>query len=245
MTFNNGVKVTYVGHATSIITTPGGKRILIDPWVTGNPSVPQELASPAKLGAIDAVLITHLHNDHVGDVIEVLALNPQAAVVCVPEVHNWLKSQGAAGNITEMNIGGCVRVGDVDASISMTMALHTNSFEGADGTLFHAGPPIGFAIEVDGGFTIYASGDTGVFGDMALIRDIYSPSLAILPIGDHYTMGPRLAAYAAKLLGVKYVVPVHYGTFPLLHGTPQQLVQHLGDSNDIQVLALQPGASAE
>ena len=245
MTLNNGVKVTFIGHATTLITTPAGKRIIIDPWVTGNPSVPEALSTPARIGTIDAVLITHLHNDHVGDVIELLALNPSAAVVCVPEVHNWLNSQRAAGKITEMNIGGCVRVAELDASISMTMALHTNSFEAADGTLFHAGPPVGFVIEMDGGFTMYAAGDTSVFGDMALIKELYHPALAILPIGDHYTMGPRLAAYAVKLLGVKYVVPVHYGTFPILRGTPQQLADNLTDLPDVQVISLAPGETAQ
>ena len=239
-TIGGDTAITYLGHATALIETPRGKRLLIDPWTIHNPACPFEYKTIASLGAIDLVLITHIHEDHVGDAVEILKANTGAFTVCVPEVAGWLQSKGIT-NLYPMNIGGSFRPAGTEIVISMTQALHTSSFTEHDGTVVHGGVPVGFVIEMENGFTVYAAGDTGLFGDMALIKEVYRPDLALLPIGDNYTMGPRTAAVAVRLLGVKYVLPIHYATFPVLTGTPEALRECLSDQIEVQVLAIAPG----
>jgi L-ascorbate metabolism protein UlaG (beta-lactamase superfamily) len=141
-----------------------------------------------------------------------------------------------------MNIGGSFSPHNAPGIvISMTQAFHTSSFTEEDGTVVQGGLPAGFIIELENGFTIYAAGDTGLFGDMALIKDVYEPDLALLPIGDNYTMGPRTAAIAAKLLGVDFVIPIHHTTFPVLTGTPQQFTECMADQPDVTVIMMAPG----
>jgi L-ascorbate metabolism protein UlaG (beta-lactamase superfamily) len=223
-----------------LIETPHGKRILIDPWTMGNPACPGEYKTVESLGVIDLVLITHIHNDHVGDAVEIIKANTGAFTVCVPEVAGWLQSKGLS-NLYPMNIGGSLRPAGSEILISMTQAFHTSSFNEDDGTIVHGGVPVGFVVEMENGFTIYAAGDTGVFGDMALIKEIYNPDLALLPIGDNYTMGPRTAAIAMRLLGAKYVIPIHYATFPVLTGTPAALREYAANQSGTEILALAPG----
>jgi L-ascorbate metabolism protein UlaG (beta-lactamase superfamily) len=242
ITIGKDTTITFIGHATVLLETPAGKRILIDPWTIGNPACPQQYKSVESLGHVDLVLVTHIHADHVGDLSAVLTANTGAFTVCVPEVAAWLQGKGHDKNYS-MNIGGALRPQGIDVKVSMTQAFHTSSFTDADGTTISGGVPVGFVLEFDNGFTIYDAGDTGVFGDMALIKDLYHPDLAILPIGDHFTMGPRLAAAAARMLGVKYVLPVHFATFPVLTGTPEQLRTHLGEASRIEVIDLAPGES--
>jgi L-ascorbate metabolism protein UlaG (beta-lactamase superfamily) len=228
---NNGLELTWLGHSTWLMKTPGGKRFLFDPWL-GNPSCPE--GARDSLGHLDGILVTHGHFDHVAD-LEVIAKESGATVVAIFDLTSWLESKGIE-NTLGMNKGGTVELAGV--KITLTHAVHSSSFmEG--GLSLDLGDPCGFVLELENGFKVYNAGDTDVFGDMALIRELDAPDLAMLPIGDHFTMGPRRAAKAASLLGVRYIVPQHYGTFPLLTGTPEALREHLHEG--CQVLAVEPG----
>ncbi|HLJ54368.1 MAG TPA: metal-dependent hydrolase [Chthonomonadaceae bacterium] len=240
MTLNRETEITWLGHATILVRTPGGKRLLIDPWTIGNPACPESWKDPAALGALDLVLVTHIHSDHVGDIQPVLAANPNAEVVGIFEACNWLQTKGAK-SVRPMSKGGTQSVAGVQ--ITMTDANHSSSFTEDDGTVIYGGEPAGYVLKLENGFTLYAAGDTGLFGDMALICHLYRPELAFLPIGDLFTMGPVQAAHAIRLLHVRHVVPIHYGTFPALTGTPEQLRDLTRDITGLSVHALKPGAS--
>ena len=235
---NSQTTVTFIGHATILIETPGGKRIIIDPWITGNPATPKSFQTVDSLGRLDVILITHFHNDHCGDALAVAQSNPDAPVVAMIEITDWIETKGVQ-NTVGMNKGGTVHIAGI--AITMTHAIHSSSFVGDNGTVIYGGEPAGYVLKLEDRTVIYNSGDTALFGDMALIREFHAPDLAILPIGDHFTMDPNQAAYAAKLLGVKHVLPVHYATFPMLTGTPDELRDHLGDTPDVLVHALAPG----
>jgi len=226
---------TWLGHATWLIGTPSGRRVIVDPWL-GNPKCPAALRDP---GPLDLVLVTHGHQDHVADAA-LLGMKNDCPVVTNPEVAHWLRSKGVE-NLIEMNKGGTIEA--CALQITMTHARHSAGITDGDRTLY-GGEPAGYLIETENEFRFYIAGDTDVFGDMALIRELHGPTLAILPIGDHYTMGPRGAAKAAHLLGVQVVLPSHYGTFPVLHGTPEQLRDAIG-TLPIQVVALAPGETLE
>lgn len=234
--------ITYLGHSTILIETPGGKRLLIDPWTAGNPACPPEWKPIENLGALDLILLTHIHNDHAGDAEEIAKANPEAAVVCIYEAGQWLGKKGIQ-NVKSMNCGGSQTVAGVE--ITMTVAHHSSSFTEADGTVVNGGDPAGYVLKLENGFTLYAAGDTALFGDMALLKALYHPELALLPIGDHYTMGPREAAYAIRLLGVTHVVPIHYGTFPALTGTPKALQESTSDLTELIIHALRPGETLQ
>jgi L-ascorbate metabolism protein UlaG (beta-lactamase superfamily) len=229
-----GTKLTWLGHATFIVET-GGKRILIDPWVMGNPACPDELKDP---GPIDAMLITHGHFDHISDAVE-LAGSTGAQVVAIAETCAWLGSKGV-DNVIDMNIGGTVEVAGCRAH--MTAAVHSCGITDGD-RIVYGGSAAGYVLELEDGFKLYHSGDTAVFSDMALIGKLLEPDIALLPIGDHYTMGPRSAAEAVRLLGVRTVVPMHFGTFPVLVGTPDDLRKEASDVAGLEVADLAPGAS--
>ncbi len=226
---------TWLGHATFVLQSPGGKRIILDPWVTGNPSSPE---SAKKLGALDLMLITHGHADHTGDTVSI-GRSSGAHVVAPYEVSVWLQQKGLK-SVTGMNPGGTLEA--LGLAITMVPAMHSSSIE-EDGKIVYLGVATGYVVRFEDGLTIYYSGDTSVFGDMRLIGEIYRPSIAFLPIGDLYTMGPEQAAKACELLGVKQVVPMHYGTFPALTGTPAKLRQ-LVEPKGVQVLELTPGETA-
>jgi len=208
--------LTWLGHATFRVDSPGGKRIYVDPFLTGNPTCPEGEQEPER---VDAILITHGHGDHYGDAIA-LAGKFGCTVVAPVELADWLGGQGVE-DVRDPNKGGTVELDGV--KVTLTHAQHSSSTN--DGT--YAGEPCGLVIELESGFKLYFSGDTNVFGDMALIARIYEPDLVILPIGDHYTMGPRQAAHAARLIGAPEIVPGHYGTFGLLTGTPAALREEL------------------
>jgi L-ascorbate metabolism protein UlaG (beta-lactamase superfamily) len=232
-----GNRLTWVGHATFRITTPSGQVIFIDPWLEGNPACPNELKKP---GRVDAMLITHGHRDHFDDVLP-LAKQFQPEIVAIIETGAWLKSKGCT-KVTAMNKGGTVKVGDIEAT--MVNAVHSNGIDD-DGNIVYGGDPAAFVVKLPGGMTIYHAGDTAVFGDMKIIGDLYAPDLALLPIGDHYTMGPREAALAIRLLGAKHVLPMHYGTFPVLTGRPEQLKELTQDIAGLEIHAIKPGESLE
>jgi L-ascorbate metabolism protein UlaG (beta-lactamase superfamily) len=230
----DGVKLTWLGHATFLLET-GDARILIDPWVQNNPACPDELKD---LGSLDAMLITHAHFDHIGDAVEIAqASSPQ--VVAIIETVNWLGSKGVENTI-EMNIGGTVEVAGVKAH--MVHAVHSCGITDGD-RIIYGGEAAGFVVELADGFKLYHAGDTAVFSDMALIGRLLEPDIALLPIGDHYTMGPRSAAEAVRLLGVKTVVPMHFGTFPVLTGTPDDLRRETSDVQGLDIVEMEPGGS--
>jgi L-ascorbate metabolism protein UlaG (beta-lactamase superfamily) len=231
----SALSITWLGHATFIITTPGGKRIVIDPWLEGNPKCPPDRK---RIDKADLILLTHGHSDHSSDVVPV-ARATNAPVVCIHELSLWLGRKGLQ-NVKGMGIGGTISVAGLD--VTMTAAVHSSSVvEGDD--IIYLGEPTGFVVRLEDGRSFYFAGDTALFGDMALIAEMHGPEIAFLPIGDHYTMGPAAAARACQLLGVRQVVPMHYGTFPVLTGTPAQL-KALVEPQGIDVLVLEPGETA-
>jgi L-ascorbate metabolism protein UlaG (beta-lactamase superfamily) len=229
------LSITWLGHATFLLRSPGGKKILFDPWVTGNPKSP-ELAK--KLGALDLILITHGHGDHTGDAVAI-GRSSGAQTVAPYEVSVWLASKGLQ-HVTGMNPGGTLNA--LGLSITMVPAVHSSSIE-EDGKIIYLGVATGYVVRFENGQTIYFAGDTSIFGDMRLIGEMYQPQIAFLPIGDLYTMGPDQAAKACELLGAKQVVPMHYGTFPALTGTPARL-RELVEPKGVHVLELTPGETA-
>jgi L-ascorbate metabolism protein UlaG (beta-lactamase superfamily) len=205
--------LTWLGHATFRLDTPGGKRVYIDPFLHGNPKCPESEQEPER---VDVIALTHAHGDHLGDTVE-LAQKHGCTVVAPVELADWLQIKHSLEKVRDPNKGGTVDVDGV--KFTLTNAHHSSS----NNDLEYMGEPCGIVVTVEDGTKIYFAGDTCVFGDMQLIGRIYEPDLAVLPIGDHYTMGPREAAVALELLGTKRCVPCHYGTFPPLVGTPQEL----------------------
>jgi L-ascorbate metabolism protein UlaG (beta-lactamase superfamily) len=230
------LSITWLGHATFIIVTPGGKTIVTDPWLEGNPKCPPDRK---KIEKADVILLSHGHSDHSGDVVSV-ARATNAPVVTVNEVAIWLQQKGLK-NVIGMNIGGTVNAAGLE--ISMTPAVHTSSVVEGD-QIVCLGDPAGFVVRLEDRRAFYFAGDTALFLDMKLIADLYAPEIAFLPIGDHYTMGPDAAAKACKFLLVRQVVPMHYGTFPVLTGTPERL-KELVTPMGIDVLVLKPGETAQ
>jgi len=229
------LSITWFGHATFLLTTPGGKRIVFDPWLTGNPKAPANV----KIDKADVICCTHGHSDHSGDVVAV-ARATGAPVVAIYELANWFQGKGLK-DVIGMGVGGTVDVKGL--KISMVPALHTSSIE-EDGKVHYVGLATGFVVRLEDGRALYFAGDTSLFGDMRLIRDLHAPEIAFLPIGDHYTMDPAGAAKAVELLGVRQVVPMHYGTFPVLTGTPEEL-KKLVEARGVDVLVLEPGETAQ
>jgi L-ascorbate metabolism protein UlaG (beta-lactamase superfamily) len=227
-----GVSITWLGHAAFRIDSPGGKRIYVDPYLE-NPSCPEEERVPER---VDVIALTHGHDDHVGETVA-LAQRFECPVLAQVELRGWLTRQGVAEDPTQaFNKGGTVERDGI--RFTLTDAKHSSS--APDGT--HLGEACGLVIRFEDATTLYFSGDTSVFGDMQLIARIYEPDVAVLPIGDHFTMGPREAAVALELLGVRRCIPSHYGTFPVLTGTPDALREL---APNVELIAPRPGETVE
>jgi L-ascorbate metabolism protein UlaG (beta-lactamase superfamily) len=226
---------TWWGHAAWVLETPGGARIAIDPWL-GNPLAPKEKPWPE---ALDAILVTHAHNDHVGDAAE-LAKRTGAKVYGSFELVSLLGAKDGVG----ANIGGTFQVKDV--TFHLVEAVHSSGFGQDPKGPIYGGPAMGFVLQIAGGPTVYHAGDTNYFASMQLLAEQFRPTVALLPIGGHFTMGPSEAAIAARLLKVGTVVPMHFGTFPLLTGTPEALEAELKKAKvRAKVLAIKPGESLQ
>lgn len=232
MTQWKGLAITWLGHATVHIATPKGTQILIDPFIEHNPKYPKGYKLPEK---IDLLLLTHAHMDHIADAVSV-AKKHHPQTVAIYELASWIGSKGVE-NTVGMNMGGSFKYKDVTAT--MVEARHSSSIQDGNQILY-GGEPAGFVLTIEDAPVLYHAGDTSVFSDMRLIKDLYAPEVGMLPIGDHYTMGPRAAALAAEYLGINTIIPVHYGTFPQLTGTPAELEQHL-KGKGIKILTPNPG----
>jgi L-ascorbate metabolism protein UlaG (beta-lactamase superfamily) len=226
--------LTWLGHASFRLDTPGGKRIYVDPWLEGNPKCPDAEKQPERC---DIVAITHGHSDHTGAAAE-LGKRLQPRLVCMNELAYVLEEQHGYPNASSggMNKGGTVDVEGV--KFTLTHAFHSSSLDGV-----YTGEPAGIVISLEDETTVYFAGDTCVFGDMQLIGRLYQPSVAVLPIGDHYTMGPGEAGVALELLGAKRCVPCHWGTFPALTGTPAALREHAPAG--VEIVDVEPGGTIQ
>jgi L-ascorbate metabolism protein UlaG (beta-lactamase superfamily) len=227
------LKITWLGHASFELQFPTGEILLLDPWLETNPSYPKQ----HKITRVDAIAVTHGHMDHTADVIP-LATQFYPKVLAIFEIATFFAGKGVKNPIG-MNKGGTVDLGFV--KLTMVHALHSSSIQ--DGTqTFYAGEAAAFILTLPDNRRAYFAGDTMIFSDMKLYAEIFKPTLAFLPIGDNYTMRPDEASYAAKMLNVKEIIPMHWGTFPQLTGTPEVLEKKLAGTG-IKVHKLKPGES--
>jgi L-ascorbate metabolism protein UlaG (beta-lactamase superfamily) len=226
MSLLKGTSITWLGHATVLIQTPKGTNILIDPFIAQNPKYPKSYVLPEK---IHYMLLTHGHGDHISDAVPV-ASKHGSTVVGIYELVAYIGSKGIKDTIG-FNLGGTVQLEDV--AVTMVEATHSAAAQDEQGT-HYVGVATGFVLSIDNGPVIYDAGDTNVFGDMKLIADLYHPEVAILPIGGYYTMSPKEAALAARLVEPKMILPIHFGTFPPLTGTPKELANLIGAGIEVK-----------
>ena len=231
---------TWYGHSCWEVTTPGGRTILIDPWF-GNPTSPK---TPDAVDRCDLLLVSHGHFDHFGEAL-MIGSRTRPVWPCIHELSLWLaRNYAHKDSVIGMNKGGTVEAAGI--KVTMVHADHSagDIYGGVEAPLY-LGEPVGFVVELENGFRFYYAGDTDVFGDMRLIAERFKPELAFLPIGGHFTMDPTAAALATEMLGVKHVLPIHYGTFPALTGTPDELRSELAKRRltDVEVHAVEPGGT--
>jgi L-ascorbate metabolism protein UlaG (beta-lactamase superfamily) len=238
-TLDRDTTITWLGHGTFHLRTPSGTRILLDAWVDTNPACPEEWKQRVRQEGLDAIFVTHGHFDHIADLLSLATLT-DAKIVCMFDFVSWLTASGVGEErLVGFNKGGTVEVAGVRAT--MTKAEHSSTYND-NGTLVSLGEAVGYVLRMENGLTIYHTGDTAVTYDMLIVGDLYQPDLTILPIGDHFTMDPLQAAYALKLIRSKYAIPSHFGTFPLLKGTPEQLREHAQELGvHVEVIRLAPG----
>jgi L-ascorbate metabolism protein UlaG (beta-lactamase superfamily) len=224
------VTITWLGHSSFSFELETGEVILVDPWIEGNPKFPENYF----IGRVDTILVTHGHFDHVGGVRKLAAqFRPQ--IYANYEISTWLGSKGLA-NCNGMNKGGRANTPG-GLGITMTHALHSSGIAEDDGSMAYGGEAAGYILHFPDGRNAYFAGDTDVFAEMQFLKELHAPALAILPIGDLFTMSPRGAAVACRLLGAPEVIPMHYGTFPPLTGTPAELAELV----TAKVIVLEPG----
>ena len=234
--FDKGFSLTWLGHSAFHLVSPRGKHVLVDPWLEGNPMAP---VGDTPIGHADVILVTHAHSDHSGDVIR-LAKKFRCTVVGIHEAALWFGRNGVEGCVG-MNKGGTANVAGI--KVTMTHATHSSSFDGGNDRMY-GGDAAGYVVTLENDARIYFAGDTGPTMDMQIVGDLYRPDIAVLPIGDLYTMGPREAAYAARLVRARWVMPCHYGTFPALTGTPETFRAELAKLGvQVEVVAPKPGES--
>ncbi len=226
------LRITWLGHSAFRFDSPGGKTLLIDPWLD-NPRAP---ANAGSIDTLDLILVTHGHSDHIGNAVE-LARKTGAKIIAIHEVALYFKKLGV-DQAVGINKSGSLDFEGIE--ITMVDAKHSSGIESGEAILPGA-DPAGYVIKFEDGKRIYHAGDTGVFMDMKLIAELYKPDVAILPIGGFFTMGPREAAKAVQLLNPKIVIGMHYGTFPVLTGSPQELRKYLPEKFKKKVRILQPG----
>lgn len=231
MTTQNGTSITWLGHATVLLQTAKNTSILIDPFIAQNPKYPKDFALPSK---IDYILLSHGHGDHISDVVPVAARHG-ATVVAMYELASYVAGKGVAQTVG-MNLGGTVQLNDVEAT--MVDAKHSSGAQDENGT-HYVGIAAGYVLKIADGPVLYFAGDTTVFGDMKLIGELYQPKVAMLPIGGHFTMGPKEVALATKLLEPEVILPLHFGTFPVLTGTPEDVAKLVGPK--VTVVPWTPG----
>lgn len=232
-------KIQLLGHATFKITTPENKIIIVDPWLSANEFMPADLK---KFDDTDLFLITHGHDDHFD--LEVLDIVKQgnATIIANPMVRWYLIEQGCPQtSIEPMNLGGTIFLKELNVSVTMVNGFHISHINITETQARFAHMNVGFILHLPDGQRIYFAGDTAVFGDMKLIGEIYKPTLAVLPIGDRYTMGPLEASHAIRLLHVKQVIPFHYGTYAQLTGKPETLIELTKDIRELQVHIIKAG----
>ena len=232
-----GVKITYLGHSAFKLVSPQGVVIYIDPFLKNNPQTP---ADQKEVDKADLILPTHGHADHLGDTVAI-AQKTNATVVAMAELATYLNKKGLK-NVVRMNKGGSYTAKGI--RITMVNAQHSSSVTEGDQVIY-IGEPGGFIIRFENGFTVYHAGDTAVMADMKIFADLYKPSLAFLPIGSHFTMDPREAAYASQLLRPQFAIPMHYKTFPVLTGTPEAFTQEMKDQPGVKVIVMSPGQTIE
>lgn len=225
--------LTWLGHASFRLDTPGGKRIYIDPFLKGNPKCPDSEQTPERA---DVIGLTHGHGDHLGDTVEI-AKQHDSVVVAPVELADWLMSKHGLEKVLNPNKGGTVQAAGV--KFTMTNAHHSSSNDDGE----YMGEPCGIVVTLEDGTAVYFAGDTCVFSDMQLIARLYKPSVAVLPIGDHFTMGPLEAGLALEFLGAERCVPCHYGTFGLLTGTPEALREHAPAG--VEIVDVEPGGTVQ
>jgi len=243
----NKIEVQWLGQSTTKITTLTGKVIVIDPFMVNNPKTPVAYKNLDAIGKVDVILVTHGHGDHTGDVAE-LAKRTGATVLGSGGLIQTMMDLGwvAPEKAVRFGKGGKVQPAGPQITITQTQAQHTSEITVVDpatkkSTTYPAGEPTGFIVEMENGFKLYHMGDTGLFGDMRLIGEYYKPDLIMIPIGGHFVMDPKDAAYAtSQMLKPKYAIPFHYGTFPVLKGTPQEYQAALGQTTT-QVFPISPG----
>lgn len=225
----DGVEVTWLGHSAIRVRLDDGVTVLVDPFLSGNPSCPD--IEKTQLD-VDSIYVTHGHFDHLGDTVEIARSN-EAPVFAIHEVAEFLGAAGVEG-VVGSNKGGRVE-GPGGIRATLVDAVHSAGISGGEG-IVAGGEAAGWVLEIPSGPTLYHAGDTTLFGDLQLIGEIYQPDVALLPIGGHFTMGPELAARAGRLIGAPKVIPIHFGTFPILSGTPDELRKAAGGSFEVVAL---------